>query len=158
MNLEDVLKYGHQTVMNSISGLDESECMVGGVCGVWSVRDIIAHLASHELVMIDVFNSLLNTEPRPNLDNFLAQGYAFNDIEVDKRKAMSYAEIVSEYAQASTQAQALAPKIPLVKRRQVGAIPWYGSEYDLEDLVAYSNYGHKREHCAQIAVYRDTLK
>lgn len=41
--------------------------------------------------------------------------------------------------------------------RKVGALPCYGAEYDLEDFIVYSFYGHKREHCAQIAVYRDTL-
>ena len=49
-------------------------------------------------------------------------------------------------------------RVPLELRRKTGTLPWYGDEYDLEDLVAYSNYGHKAEHCAQIAVYRDTLK
>jgi hypothetical protein len=158
MNVDDVLKYGHQTVMHSIEGLDVSDCEIGGVCGVWSVKDIIAHLTSHELVLIDVLHSLLDTSSTPNLDNYLAQGYAFNDIEVDKRKNISYEDIVREYETAIAQTRELAGKVPFEKRRQAGTLPWYGDEYDLEDLITYSNYGHKREHCAQIAVYRDTLK
>jgi len=82
----------------------------------------------------------------------------FNDVEVEKRKAVSYADLVREYEAASAQSRELAAHVLLEKRRQTGTLPWYGNEYDLEDLVAYSNYGHKREHCAQIAVYRDTLK
>ena len=158
MNLDDVLKYGHQTVMNAINGLDEADCLVSGVCGFWSVRDIIAHLASHELVMRDVLNQFLGNMTTPDLDNYLAQGYTFNDLEVEKRKEMSYAEIVREYDSVQAEVRELAARIPVDKRRQTGTLPWYGAEYDLEDLVAYSNYGHKREHCAQIAVYRDTLK
>jgi hypothetical protein len=41
---------------------------------------------------------------------------------------------------------------------EIGLLPWYSAEYDLEDYITYAFYGHKREHCAQIAVYRDTLK
>ena len=158
MNLDDVLKYGHQTVMNSISGLGETEAQVGGVCGYWSVRDIMAHLTSHELILLDVLNSFINNEPTPNLANYQAQGYAFNDLEVEKRQDRSYDEIVREYESAHVRLRDLAARVPVEKRRQVGTLPWYGDEYDLEDLIAYSNYGHKREHCAQIAVYRDTLK
>jgi len=158
MNLDDVLKYGHQTVVNSINGLDEADCLVSGVCGFWSVRDIIAHLASHELLLGDILNAFLGKASTPHLDDYLAQGYTFNDMEVDKRKGMSYTEIVREYENAQAQVRELAARIPIEKRRQAGTLPWYGAEYDLEDLVAYSNYGHKREHCAQIAVYRDTLK
>jgi hypothetical protein len=158
MNLEDVLKYGHNTVVNSISGLDEQQALVGGVCGWWSTRDIMAHLASHELVLADLLEQLLGATDTPNLANYLSQGFSFNDIEVDKRKDMSYADLVREYNEASDKVRELAARVPLELRRKVGTLPWYGDEYDLEDLVAYSNYGHKREHCAQIAVYRDTLK
>jgi hypothetical protein len=34
----------------------------------------------------------------------------------------------------------------------------YGLEYALDDFIVYAYYGHKREHTAQIAVFRDTLK
>ena len=38
-----------------------------------------------------------------------------------------------------------------------GFLPAYGMEYDLEDYIAYSFYGHKREHSAQIGVFRDAI-
>lgn len=158
MNLEDVLKYGHLTVVHSLDGLDEEQALVGGVCGWWSTRHIVAHLASHELVVADVLDQLLGATDTPNLKNFLAQGFSFNDIEVDKRNDVSFPDLVREYNEAHERVRSLAARIPLELRRKTGTLPWYGAEYDLEDLVAYSNYGHKREHCAQIAVYRDTLK
>ena len=160
MNIDDVLKYGHRTVMMTIDGLNEAQCSVAGVCGYWSVREIMAHLASHELILNDVLASFLDPNaPTPTLNSLNEQGGgAFNDIEVDKRKGLSYAEIVEEYVANATRSRELAIRVPLEKRRQVGLLPWYGMEYDLEDLVAYSNYGHKREHTAQINVYKDTLK
>jgi hypothetical protein len=38
-----------------------------------------------------------------------------------------------------------------------GTLPWYGPEYALDDFIVYSYYGHKREHSAQINVFRDQL-
>lgn len=159
MNAEDVLKYGHRTVMNAVDGLTEAQALVEGVCGWWSVRHIVAHLASHELVLNDVLRQFIDpAASAPTLDSYAAQHLAFNDIEVEKRKSVSYADLLREYEQASATTRELITQIPLERRRQAGTLPWYGDEYDLEDLIAYSNYGHKREHCAQIAVYRDTLK
>lgn len=159
MNAEDVLKYGHRTVLSATDGLTEAQCLVEGVCGWWSVRHIVAHLASHELVLNEVLRQFIgDAQDTALFDSFTSDPLAFNDIEVDKRAAMSYADLLREYKQASVASRELMVHIPVVKRRQVGTIPWYGAEYDLEDLIAYSNYGHKREHCAQIAVYRDTLK
>ncbi len=158
MNLEDVLKYGNRTVMNTIGGLSDAECNLGGVCGHWSVREIMAHLASHELLNSDVLISVMDADAvTPTLTRYFEQGVAFNDIEVENRSGMSYDEIVREYEAAAAKTSELALALPVAKRREVGLIPWYGAEYDLEDLFAYSTYGHKREHSAQIAVYRDTL-
>jgi hypothetical protein len=47
--------------------------------------------------------------------------------------------------------------IPAEKIREAGTMPWYGNEYALDDYLVYSFYGHKREHCAQIAVFRDQI-
>jgi hypothetical protein len=51
----------------------------------------------------------------------------------------------------------LAARISADVYRQNGTLPWYGSEYDLDDFIVYTFYGHKREHSAQIAAFRDWL-
>ncbi len=48
-------------------------------------------------------------------------------------------------------------KIPEGAWRQTGMLAWYGAEYDLEDYVVYTYYGHKREHCGQIQAFRNHL-
>lgn len=50
---------------------------------------------------------------------------------------------------------ALVAQIPAETARLTGTLPWYGAEYALDDFVVYTFYGHKREHSAQIAVFRD---
>ena len=158
MHAVDVLKYGNLTLLASIDGLTAEECTVGGVCGWWSVKDIIAHLASHELVLGDVLTGLMDAGPTPTLDQYLKDWKAFNDLQVDLRKGLTYAQVLDEYRGAHERVMALAARVSEDLLHRNGILPWYGAEYDLEDYLAYGYYGHKREHSAQINVYRDTLK
>lgn len=159
MHADDVLKYGHYTVLRSLDGLDHAHWDRPNVCGVWSVRQIIAHLASFEHVLIAVFNSLLDgPQSTPLLDSIRSDPLRFNDVQVAERDQMSPQDVFDEYQKIQAQTMSLIAQIPPEMRRQAGILAWYGSEYDLEDYLAYSYYGHKREHCAQINVFRDTLK
>jgi hypothetical protein len=56
MHANDILKYGHYFFMNALEGIDADHLLDGGVCGVWSVKDIVAHIGATELVLIDVVN------------------------------------------------------------------------------------------------------
>ena len=85
MNAQDILKYGNLTVCHTIEGLDDGDWTTGGVCGVWSVKDIIGHLAAYERVLIDVFNSFLHQNATPYLDLFRA-GPGFNDAQAAQRQ------------------------------------------------------------------------
>jgi uncharacterized damage-inducible protein DinB len=156
MDAVDVLMYGNRTFMGTLEDLDLADWDRRGVCGVWSVKDIVAHLASHELFLVDVLRSLLENRPPETLEARRARD--FNDVEVEKRSAMSAQEVLSEYQEAYQQSAKLIAQVPVEQRRKKGQIEWYGQEYDLEDFLAYGFYGHKREHSAQINVYKDLLK
>lgn len=159
MNAKDILHYGHETLLRTLDGLPEAEWETPNVCGWWSVKHIIAHLASFELVLIDVLNGFLGGGPTPCLDKFIAiGGQAFNDVEVAARQDKSPREVFAEYDEAQARARSLAAQIPADKFREPGTLAWYGMEYALDDLIVYQYYGHKREHTAQIAVFRDGLK
>ena len=159
MNAVDILKYGHRTVGRAIDGLPEADWQTGGVCGYWSVKDIIGHLAAFEHVLVEVLTSFLDGAEMPYLNEMGAIGpQKFNDVEADKRKDRPVDVVLGEYNDAHAQTMALARRIPAETWTKVGTLPWYGMEYALDDLIVYQYYGHKREHCAQIAVFRDTLK
>lgn len=156
MNAYDILLYGHKTVMDTLDGLDESQWLVEGVCGVWSVREIINHLASYEKLLVDILGNLIESQPTPTLDRMLAHGpLGFNDLEVSDRAGYDAAAAWAEYQDTHAQTLALITQIPLETQWQKGILAWYGEGYDLEDFLVYTYYGHKREHCAQIAVFRD---
>jgi len=158
MNAEDALKYGHYTVLQTLEGLDHAYWDRPNVCGVWSVREIMAHLASFEHMLVAVLDSLLDGPPStPLLDSYKADPLRFNDVQVEQRAAMGPREVFGDYERTQEQTTSRIARIRLEQRRQPGILSWYGAEYDLEDFLAYSFYGHKREHCAQIGVFRDRL-
>lgn len=154
MNADDVFRYGHLTVLGCVQGIPDTEAETPGVCGVWSARDVVAHLASYELATGDVFAGILGEETGPTLDLLLSEGATFNDDQVAQRQGQSLSEALDEYTAAYERAAGLLHRIPLPQRREAGILPWYGAEYDLEDVIAYMSYGHKREHSAQIAEFR----
>lgn len=158
MNAADVLKYGHQTVVHTVDGLSAAHWSTPGVCGWWSVKDIMAHLASFEQLLIDVLNSMQGQGPTPTLDKFGQGQQQFNDLEVEARRRQTIDQVWAEYNNAFAQTTELLARIPADRHRLQGALPWYGAEYDLEDFIVYTFYGHKREHSAQIAIFRDQLE
>ena len=150
MHAGDVLHYGHLTLLGSLERVPPGRWELGGVCGVWSVKNIVAHLASYELVLVDLLGHLRDGRG----DGFVSPiDAAFNDEQVARREALSPAETLEEYRRAHEQAPALARALPEAAFRQAGGLPWYGPEYDLDDYLVYTFYGHKREHSAQVDVF-----
>jgi len=156
MNAPDVLRYGHLTLLGTLDGLPENAWDTPGACGVWSIKDIVAHLASYELVLIDILTSLTDGGPTPCLDRFTAGG-DFNDAEVVARRRQTAEASLAELNEAHARTLELVARIPAETARRPGTLPWYGAEYALDDLIAYLYYGHKREHAAQIAAMRDRV-
>ena len=157
MNASDILKYGQGTVLQAIEGLPESAWETPGACGVWSVKDIIAHLASYEHVLVDVLSTYVSSGSTPYLNKYTDPGSNFNDTEVAARKGKTASEVLGELNDTHAQVMSLAARIPEETFRQTGTLPWYGMEYALDDFIVYTQYGHKREHSAQIATFRDHL-
>lgn len=155
MNAMDILKYGQQTVLQTLNSFPAVAWNTTGACGEWSVKDIIAHLASYELVLVDILTGVTNKERTPALDTFIELGGRFNDYEVNQRKAKTMQEVLQELNEAHALTMALIPTIPAEVLRQNGTLPWYGMDYSVDDVIVYMYYGHKREHSAQIAAFQD---
>ncbi len=159
MNATDIVKYGQLPVLQSINGFPETAWETSGVCGIWSVKDIIAHLASYEQVLVDVLGTFTTEDAAtPMLDAFIAQGNQFNTLEVSRRKAKTIQEVLAEFNDAHSQVISLMAKISPEMLRKDGTLPRYGMEYALDDVLVYMYYGHKREHSAQITAFRDQMR
>ncbi|MBE0690907.1 MAG: DinB family protein [Anaerolineae bacterium] len=158
MDLPTILKYGDATLMVALERVPESAREAGGVCGVWSVKEIVAHLASYEWMLVDTFRSIRGESPTPLLEDMARLGDAFNDVWVEQYRDKSFAETLADYHEAHAQTMALASQFSPEQFRQNGMLPWYGDEYSVDDFVVYTFYGHKREHSAQLDVYADRLE
>lgn len=158
MHAVDVLRYGHSFVTRILDGLPLQDWDTPCVCGAWSTKEIVAHLASFDQVLSELLAGLLSSPAAtPTLDQYRADGQAFNDDQVGRRSALSPAEVRAEYETAHAHTLELAARLPEAVLRRAGSLPWYGAEYDLEDFIVYAYYGHQREHGAQIAVFRDKI-
>jgi uncharacterized protein (TIGR03083 family) len=157
MHALDVLKYGNLTVLHALKRLPDEDWHTPHVCGVWSVREIIAHLASFEYALVDALSVARGQPIGPHLAEMLRDGQAFNDKQVSARAGLSPAETLAEYEKVQAQTMELTAALPSNLFYNTGFLPAYGMEYDLEDFIAYSFYGHKREHAAQVMVFRDGI-
>lgn len=156
MNAQDILRYGHLTLMGSIDGLTDEEWAISGVCGWWSCKDIVGHYAAFELALVDVLSGFAGTLTDAATITRMGTmgGDGFNNYEAEQRKDRTWREILDEYLAAYERSTALAAQISPEKWREVGTIPWYGQEYSLDDYIVYTFYGHKREHTGQIGIWR----
>jgi uncharacterized protein (TIGR03083 family) len=157
MNAGDILRYGQGTLLAAVDTISPDDLAVAGACGDWSVKDIVAHLASYERLLEDILGSLFGETTVPYLDRFRG-GAAFNDAEVDARRLLPPGDVLDELSSAHGRTLALLERIPDDRRREPGTLPWYGAEYSLDDVIVYMYYGHKREHSAQIDAFRDRQK
>jgi uncharacterized damage-inducible protein DinB len=159
MNPSDILKYGHLMVLDTINGLSEEQWTTEGVCGAWSCKDLIGHLAAYEKLLEDVLCTFTGSEPSEiSIEMGTLGPMQFNDAQAELRKDKNVEEIIKEYSDTYTRVASLVAQITPETWRQTGTIPWYGEEYSLDDFIVYSNYGHKREHCAEINVFRTRLQ
>ncbi|GIK28739.1 MAG: maleylpyruvate isomerase N-terminal domain-containing protein [Chloroflexi bacterium] len=158
MDALTILFYGNKTFLAALEGLKHDHWLTGGVCGVWSVKDIVAHMACYELLIGDVLGTFTGAAEHPMLDRKAAMGEAWNDATVAERRHLTAQAALDEYLAAYAQKMARAEAVGAAKLAEVGTIPWYGEKYALDDYLVYTDYGHKREHAAQIMVFRDTLK
>jgi hypothetical protein len=159
MNATDILKYGQLNVLKTIEGFPQAAWETSGACGLWSVKEIIAHLTSYECVLVEVLAvSVDSKRATPYLDKLTAPSGQFNDAEVAMRKHRTVREVLDEFNDAHAHVMSLVAQIPVEALRQVGTIPWYGAGYALDDFIVYAYYGHKSEHGAQIAAFRERLR
>jgi len=157
MNARDILSYGDRTVRDTLDGVPPEEWETPGVCGYWSVKNIIAHLASYERVLVDVLSSQVRSSQTPALDELFEQGEDFNDLQVNQRAALTPDKTLAEYSEAHVRTIELVACLTPELLQKSGTLPWYGDEYSIDDYIVYGYYGHKREHMAQVAVFKDVL-
>lgn len=156
MNASELLEKGNLLVIQTVDDLPETAWDIPGACGNWSVKDIIAHLASYEHIIVDVLSIFQKEQPTPYILEFLHQIDQFNKAEVEVRKYETAQQVLDEYQDAQVEATSLLMQIPDEKVQERGTMPWYGEDCCLADFINRM-YEHTREHCAQIVRFRQSI-
>jgi hypothetical protein len=102
MSLVTFLNHGHQVIVDAIAGLSEAEWHMEGVCGIWSVKDIVAHLAAIEHFKEEFQRTLLGEQiPIPYVELGAKLGVeGFNTRQTEIRRHLPYREVQAEFVQA----------------------------------------------------------
>jgi DinB superfamily len=156
MDASELLQKGNLLVIQVVDGFPEVGWDMPGACGDWSVKDIIAHLSSHEHVTMEVLKTFQGNEPTPLILKFLHYRDEFNSAEVEARKYLTAQQVIDEYQDTQVQTTSLLMQIPDDKVRQAGTMPWYSQDYSLADFI-YRHYEHICEHCKQVALFRQSI-
>src|SRR5258706_289311 len=112
--------------------------------------------SSYEHIIVDVLSIFQKEQPTPYILQFLHQLDQFNKVEVEARKYETAQHVLDEYQDAQIEATSLLMQIPDEKVQERGTMPWYGEDCCLADFINRI-YDHTREHCAQIARFRQRL-
>lgn len=159
MNALDILKTGHQLVVRTLEGFPDEIWERPGACGEWSVKDMMAHLTSCEKLLLDELKMLAGKEEAGlYIKKFMElRGSRFNESEIAASREKSAQAVFSEYNETFEQALELATQMSPEKFGEKGTLPWFGADYTLDDFIVYVMYGHKCEHCARIAAFREQV-
>jgi len=158
VNAEDILFYANKHVLDALQDFPDDQWDASGVTGWWSMKHVLGHLTAFETLLVAALESF-GRQPSAYLQKYLdLGGHEFNNQAVPPLAQKPLAELWGQYHAAHARSLELLRLIPLEKRRQAGTLPWYGAEYDLEDFIAYTYYGHKREHMGEINAFRDRLR
>ncbi len=152
MDISEVLQNVNLQVVRALDGLAEKEWDIPGVCGDWSIKDIVAHLASYEHVIVDVLNTFQGGELTPTVERWIKSRPTFNTEEVGERKYATAQQVMDEYQGMQVEATSLIMQIPPEKVQQTGTISWYGQQHSLADFIQQM-CEHIREHVAQIGAF-----
>ncbi len=156
MNVAENLENAHLLVIQSVDNLNEAEWEVPIAEDSWTVKDIIAHLASYEHLLVEMFDVVLGTSSEtPYLTQYRTQHADFNKIQVEARANHTAQQVVDEFEEVQAEATSLLARIPVETIEKKGTLG--DKERSLGDTVSNLT-GHIQRHCAEITAFRDREK
>jgi len=145
--------------MEAVQGLKAKDWTKVGATTKWSIKDVMAHLASYEHLLVDALNSVVSKKkPTPYLNARIKNYKSFNDNQIAARKDYSVQKTLTEYVKTFKEVEKMIKKISAKLLAKPGTISWYGKQYSLEDFIVYANYAHKCGHVGQIHVFRKRVE
>src|SRR5437879_10560394 len=113
MNAAEMLDNVHLRTIRALDDLPELQWDLPGVCGDWTVKEIVAHLTSYELALAEGLKTFLGQpSTRTYISRLLEDGEKFNEEEVEKRRYDTAQRVMDDYNDAQIQTVSLLEQIP----------------------------------------------
>jgi uncharacterized damage-inducible protein DinB len=145
-NILDHLENDWQALIDSLEGLSDKEMLEPGVCGQWSVRDILGHISTWEEQAMQNIPLILAGEPTPR---YTAVGgiTGFNEHAQDDKKEYTLSRIKRDFRATHQRFSTYLSALPEAA---------YNNNARLAKRIRLDGYGHYTEHTRQITAWRDS--
>jgi uncharacterized protein (TIGR03083 family) len=145
-----------QRLLQSFEGLSEADMLRGGVCGEWSVRDLLAHLAAWDRSTTDMYRSMLMGERPPFLDLDDAGIERFNAQSHEETANASLDEVIAELHASREEMLQLLREVDNEKL----FAPAPGDEHSELAIAACIRVtvDHDEEHAEMIEMWREDME
>lgn len=157
MNINEELDNSHVAVMQAIDDLPEVMWDLPVTDDAWSSKDILAHLTSHELLLIDVFKTFQGEQPSPYVLRWIEDHERFDTDAVQTHRYQTAQQVVNEYEDAQLQSSSLLTVLPVDRVTKQDTMLWLQSPMSLADFVQ-AHADHARKHAHSIMEFREKNK
>ena len=158
MHATEILENSHLYVIQTVDDLPEPMWDLPGVSGERSAKDVLAHLISYELLLIDALNTIHGETPSPYILRWKSSQADFALEAINARRYHTAQQVTNEYQDVMLQSTALLAELSPEQIDQPGTLSWLSdgksSVADLIDIVT----SHVRQHCEEIIQFRQKNK
>ncbi|MTI95865.1 MAG: ClbS/DfsB family four-helix bundle protein [Firmicutes bacterium] len=137
-----------------VSRVDEKDMNTPGVCGQWSVKDILAHISWYEREMAEMFTNLtlegssLWELPQDERNEAIFKEYRFKSLdEVLQMYRSGFAQLLSTV-------EVVEPKA-LLDPNLIEGMP---ADWDPMLILASNTWGHYPQHYGHIEAFLETIR
>ncbi len=150
------LQIEHSALESLLRDITDSEKLLPGTCGAWSVKDVMAHITFWEQTMMGWYRKqLVSLEVDANLPAF---GWdeidALNRAVFEKHWADPLQAVQDAFEQSFTEVSAFINSLDEDELFEKHHFEWLG-EYILVDLVLNNTLDHYREHYQAISTWKN---
>jgi hypothetical protein len=158
MQATEILENSHLFVIQAVDDLPEPMWDLPGVSGERTAKDVLAHLVSYELLLIDAFNTIHGEPPSPYLLRWTASPEDFSSGAINARRYHTAQQVINEYQDVMLQSVAALAEIPAELIQKPGTLAWFSDgKASVADLINNVT-GHVRQHCEEIIRFRQKNK
>ena len=157
MSVIEEVENAHLLVIQTLDNLPELEWDMPIAENSWTVKEIVAHLASYEHLLVDICHiALHDSSSTPYATQFAEQGADFNQTQVAAYSNHTAQQVIDEFEEVQAEVTGLLAQIPAETLEKKGILP-VRAERSLSDFVSVLSE-HIRRHCDEIKAFRNREK